>query len=71
MVSQKTKEKIFRLTPDQELRVNYLVQYAKKSGHITKASFQEFMLFAVQCADKVLEDYHTENSTTSRRRPVI
>lgn len=73
MVSQK-KEKLFRLTPDDETRVNALIQYAYKSGFIPKPSLQEFMEFAIQCADSLLEKHHSQSQGTQgahRRRPII
>ena len=44
------KEKLFRLKPEEDARLPKLIEYAQKAGYIKKASFQEFMIFAINCA---------------------
>ena len=71
MVTQKAKEKLFRLTPDDDARVNFLIQYAHQSGHIAKPSLQDFMVFSIQCADAVLQDHHGDSGDARPRRTVV
>ena len=66
------KEKIFRMTPENEERTIVLIQYAHKAGYISNPTFQEFMEFTIRCADAVLEqDFKGRTPTEQRRRPII
>ena len=49
-VEPKVKEKFFRLKPEEDERLPTLIKYAYQAGYIKKESFQEFMLFALNCA---------------------
>ena len=49
-VEPKVKEKFFRLKPEEDERLPTLIKYAHRAGYIKKESFQEFMLFALNCA---------------------
>lgn len=55
MTADRAKEKFFRLTGEQDGRLAKLVQYAHKRGYIRKASLQDFMEFAIACADSALK----------------
>jgi len=50
------KEKIFRLRPEEDARLPKMIEYAYKAGYIAKPSFQEFMLFSLNCAFTRLKD---------------
>lgn len=43
-------QKIFRLLPEEDAQLPDLIQFAYKAGYITKPSFQEFMVFCINCA---------------------
>lgn len=69
---QKTKEKLFGLTPDDNARVDYLIQYAYKSRHIAKPSLQDFMQFAIQCAASVIkQDWDERKRPPHHRRSIV
>jgi len=54
----RTKEKLFRLNPEEEKNVSNLIAYAYKTGYIPKPSFQDLMLFAIRCTFAYLkQDY--------------
>lgn len=50
------KEKMFRLKPEEDARLPKMIEYAYKAGYIAKPSFQEFMLFALNCTYTRLKD---------------
>ena len=50
------KEKMFRLKPEEDAKLPSIIEYANKAGYIAKPSFQEFMLFALNCAYTRLKD---------------
>lgn len=80
MATERAKEKIFRLQPGEEERLNKLIVYAYKTKHITKPSLQEFMRFSIECTYLVLkqdweekqsEETGDQEGQTRRKRPVI
>ena len=46
----KIKEKIFRLKEDEDARLPGLIEFAYRSGYLKKPSFQEFIVFCINCA---------------------
>jgi len=48
--------KSFRLMPSEDAKLPKLIEYAHKAGYLTKPSFQEFMLLALNCAYTRLKD---------------
>jgi len=50
------REKMFRLKPEEDARLPKMIEYAYKAGYIAKPSFQEFMLFTLNCAYTRLKD---------------
>lgn len=71
MTSQKAKDKIFRVTSEDDTRINYLIQYAYKSGHIAKPTLQEFMVFSIRCANDLLQEHYKEGEPKPRRRAIV
>ena len=47
---QRTKEKIFRLTEEEDQKLEDLVKLCHKMAFIKKATVQDFMIFAINCA---------------------
>lgn len=71
MVSAKAKDKIFRLTPQEESVVNDLIQYAYKIGAIEKPTFQDFMRFAIQKGYSALKEDWDAKKEPHRRRAIV
>lgn len=46
----KVKDKMFRLSEEDDARLPKLVELAYRLGLIKKRSFQEYMIFALNCA---------------------
>ena len=46
----KIKEKMFRLKEDEDARLPGLIEFAFRAGYLKKPSFQEFMVFSINCA---------------------
>lgn len=68
---KKRLEKLFRLTPEGSDRIVRLAQYASMVGLIQHPSLQEFMEFAIHCADEVLKQHShkaTEPPPTQKAR---
>ncbi len=61
-------QKLFGLTADEDHCLAALVQYTFKAGFITKLSLQEFMQFAIACADSVLKQHFERRKRTSGKR---
>ncbi len=53
-----TSQKIFRLSPDAEVKVNLLIVYAHKAGFINKPTLQEFVIFAIGCSELQLRQHY-------------
>lgn len=54
------KEKIFRLKPEEDERLPPLIEYAYRAGYLKKPSFQEFMVFCINCAfTRLKEEYES------------
>lgn len=68
---QKTKEKLFRLTPEGAERLTLLTQYAFKEGYIQHPSLQEFIGFAINTVDEILKKHHEEKQVVTRTRAII
>lgn len=49
-IEPKVKDKIFRLKPEEDAKLPRLIEYAHKAGYIEKQSFQEYMIFCLNCA---------------------
>ena len=49
-VEVKIKEKLFRLKEDEDARLPGLIEFAFRAGYLKKPSFQEFMVFSINCA---------------------
>lgn len=56
----KSVVKSFRLRPEEDGKLPKLIQYAHKAEYIEKPSFQEFMLFALNCAYARLKDEYEQ-----------
>lgn len=56
----KVKEKLFRLRPEEDARLPTLIKYAYQAGYIRKESFQDYMLFALNCAYTRLKDEYEQ-----------
>jgi len=52
--------KSFRLKPEEDAKLPKLIEYAYKAGYITKQSFQEFMVFALNCAHTRLKQEYEQ-----------
>ena len=50
LTETKVKDKIFRLKPEEDAQLPGLIEFAYKAGYIKKPSFQEFMIFSINCA---------------------
>lgn len=69
-------QKIFRLSADAEVRLNYLIAYAHKAGFIKKPSLQDFIIFAIGCGELQLQQHYqnmknplkTDTTTGARLR---
>lgn len=46
----KVKDKMFRLSEEDDARLPKLIEIAYRLGVIKKRSFQEYMIFALNCA---------------------
>ena len=46
----KIKEKLFRLKEEEDARLPSLIEFAFRAGYLKKPSFQEFMVFCINCA---------------------
>lgn len=54
----KVKEKLFRLTGEDDARLPKVIELAHRLKLIQKQSFQDFMIFALNCAyTYVLNEY--------------
>lgn len=53
-----TSQKIFRLSPDAEVKLNNLIVYAHKAGFINKPTLQEFVIFAIGCSELQLRQHY-------------
>jgi len=71
LVTPKAKEKIFRLTPQEESVVNDLIQYAYKTGAIEKPTFQDFMRFAIHKSHSALKEDWDAKKETHHRRAIV
>ena len=60
VVEPKAKEKIFRLKPKEDIRLGRLIEYAYRAGYIPKWSFQNYMMFALNCAFTRLKDEYEQ-----------
>lgn len=56
----KAVEKIFRLKPEEDEKLPKLIEYAHKAGYLTKPSFQEFMIFCINCTYTRLKDEYEQ-----------
>ena len=52
----KIKEKLFRLKEEEDARLPGLIEFAYRAGYLKKPSFQEFMVFCINCAYSRLKD---------------
>ena len=50
------KEKIFRLKEEEDAKLPGLIEFAYRAGYLKKPSFQEFMVFCINCAYTRLKD---------------
>jgi len=46
---QKIKEKIFRLKEEEDAKLPEIIEFACRAGYLQKPSFQEFMVFCINC----------------------
>lgn len=56
VVETKVKEKLFRLKPEEDARLPKLIEYAYTAGYIAKQSFQDYMVFCLNCGFTRLKD---------------
>lgn len=57
-VQPKVKEKLFRLKEEEDAKLPKLIELAHRLGLIEKQSFQEFMIFSINCAyDYMAREY--------------
>lgn len=58
VVETKVKDKIFRLKPEEDAKLPKLIEFAHKAGYLAKPSFQEYMMFCLNCAfTRLKEEY--------------
>ena len=50
------KEKLFRLKEEEDAKLPSLIEFAYRAGYLKKPSFQEFMVFCINCAYTRLKD---------------
>ncbi len=54
----KVKEKLFRLKEEEDAKLPQLIEFAHRAGYLKKPSFQEFMIFSINCAyTRLKEEY--------------
>lgn len=54
------KEKIFRLKVEEDEKLPSLIEFAYRAGYLKKPSFQEFMIFCINCAYTRLKDEYEQ-----------
>ncbi len=54
------KEKLFRLKEDEDAKLLGLIEFAYRAGYLKKPSFQEFMVFCINCAYTRLKDEYEQ-----------
>jgi len=54
------KEKIFRLKEDEDAKLPDLIEFAYRAGYLKRPSFQEFMVFCINCAYTRLKNEYTQ-----------
>lgn len=59
-VQPKLKEKLFRLREDEDAKLPSLIEFAFRAGYLKKPSFQEFMVFCINCAYTRLKDEYEQ-----------
>ena len=59
-VEPKIKEKLFRLKEEEDAKLPGLIEFAYRAGYLKKPSFQEFMVFSINCAFMHLKDEYKQ-----------
>jgi len=56
----KIKEKLFRIKEDEDAKLPSLIEFAFRAGYLKKPSFQEFMVFCINCAYSRLKNEYEQ-----------
>jgi len=56
----KIKEKLFRLKEEDDAKLPELIEFAYRAGYLKKPSFQEFMVFCINCAYTRLKNEYAQ-----------
>jgi hypothetical protein len=49
------REKVFRLPPEEDAKLEKLIELAFEMGYITKPTFQHYAVFAINCTAEFLK----------------